>query len=140
MNVPYAIEWVAVPLGAWLLLWGAITRTGMLEAAGGLLVGATPLAASLVDAGAGHAVSAGLAGIALFLVGTARGRIFVSVVGTGVVAAEAMLQVHRVLVSMPWQIYATVAGLFLIALGLLVERRRQQIAALGQRLATQWSG
>lgn len=140
---PRAVEWYTAPLGVWLLAWSARYTepdvTGALEVVGSLLVGLPSLAMSFAEQGNAHALCASVAGLLLFLQGAGRGRLFPSVAGSALVLLEALLQVHRVLASMPWQIYATVAGLFLIALGLFFERRRQQIIVLGGRLLAQWT-
>lgn len=137
------VEFVCLPVAAWLFYsaYGLHPRAAQasLEGLACLVLGAPSLLASLGPQGEAHAVTAGLAGLVLFTLGSLGDRAIPAVLGTFFMGAEALYQLHRLLVSMPWQLYATVAGLFLIATGVLIERQRVWLLAYGDKIARQWT-
>lgn len=137
------VEFIWVPLASWLFFsaYGLYPRASQapLEALACLTLGGPLLLASMGPQGEAHAVTTGVVGVALFTLGSLGDRAIPAVMGTFFMGAEALYRVHHLLVSMPWQLYATVAGLFLIATGVLIERQRVWLLAYGDKIARQWT-
>ena len=140
---PLHVEWVTFPLAAWLFFSAyrlhASTALASFETAACMVFGVPSLVASMGPDWGMHAVACGLAGVVLFTGGSLRDRAIPTLTGAFLLGAEGLYRMHHVLVSMPWQLYATVAGLFLIGMGVLIERRRTWLLAYGDKIRRQWT-
>jgi len=132
--------WLTLP-ALWLLFWGERHRAegqrtvADFLAGSGLLLGLGP--SLLATAWAGptwHALFLVAGALALLLLGVGR-RVRVHTVGSSfALLAEIAIQALQLAARMPWWYVALAAGLLLVGLGVLFERRRMELLRAGQRL------
>ena len=139
-----ALEWWTVPFGAWLLFWGTVGARSedrpSYEHFGTAAILIPSVLMSALEPSAGmHVVLVFVAGLLCVLGGAGGGRVVISTVGGVGLILEVMLQIHMALISRPWPIYASVAGVCLIGAGILVERSRARVVALGQSITREFS-
>ena len=139
-HIDTAEAWLILP-ALWLLFWGERHRAegqrsvADLLAGLGLVMGLGPgLLATALDGPAWHALFLVSGAVALLLVGVGR-RVRVHAVGGSLVLlAEIAVQTLKLASRVPWWYVALAAGLLLVGLGALFERRRMELLGSGQRL------
>jgi hypothetical protein len=139
-HIDTAEAWL-LPPALWLLFWGERHRAegqrsvADLLAGLGLVMGLGPgLLATALDGPTWHATLLVAGAVTLLLVGVGR-RVRVHAVGGSLaLLAEIAVQTLKLASRVPWWYVALAAGLLLVGLGALFERRRVDLLGSGQRL------
>ena len=143
----HTAELWTVPPALWLLFWGERYRlegagqvSKALAGVGAFLLLGPSLVATLTASAPGHLFFLVAAALALLLAGLGRRHKIHASAGSLALLAEVLFQALRLATRIPWWYVALAAGLCLVGLGILFERRRMALLRAGQDLLQRFSG
>jgi len=129
------------PPALWMLLWGERYRAGgsvhparWLAVIGVGLLLVPPFLATVTGAAIGHAVFLVAASLTLLLAGLGRRHRIHALGASLALLSEVALQALQLAARIPWWYIALAAGLLLVGLGILFEKRRATLMRVGQHL------
>ncbi len=132
--------WLAPP-ALWLLLWGERYRArgarpvaDVLAATGVGLLLVPPFLATVTGTAVGHTVFLVVASLALLLAGLGRRHRIHAVGASLALLGEVGLQALHLAARVPWWYVALAAGILLVSLGIVFEKRRADLLRAGQNL------